>query len=386
MLGSVLLLLAQGASAPMAASDEVIVIGRRAEEELAACIARHCSPAEEVEASLHASVEQFADGRYGDARGTLRTAIARNQKYAADMPGPVSSLHATLATVAEHEGDTNLWRTSARNNVLVLRRHLGEADPATLREELNFADGLVGLGAPEEADGAYGSVQRLATQTGRSDVAAGAAFRRAWLALMRNRFSAAERFADDAVQLSGANKRLMMDLREILRARVAIRKGDEGAVDTLAARLRRSAAAPPQLLFSPKIENVNPAARSRREQRNPWHDSQIRFADVGYWIRPDGRTAEVEVLRTSDLGQWGPAILRQVSTRRYVPLAVEPGHPGLYRIDRFTVRAEIGTPTGTRIAQRMGNLTVHIIDLTETEAMSTAHRRRTQGSSTEMGS
>ena len=387
MLSSVMFLLAQVASPSPSASDEVIVIGRRAEQQLTACLARNCLPVEEVEASLQASVEQFADGRYGDARSTLRNAIRRNRQFAAELPGPVSSLYATLATVAEHEGDETLWRNSARNNVLVLRRHLGKANPATLREELSFADSMVGLGAPEAADGAYRSVQRLASESGSLRIAAVAAFRRAWLALIRNRFSAAEGFADEAVQLSGTDNRLIVELREILRSRVAIQKGDEGAVDALAARLRQSAAARPQLLFAPAVEDINPTARDLlNTQSNPWHDARIRFADVGYWIRADGRTAEAEILRNSDLGAWAPGILRQVSKRRYIPLDVEPGHPGIYRIDRFTVRATVGVPTGSRIPQRMGNLTVHVIDLTETDAMSTANNRRTNEGSTDTGS
>lgn len=68
MLGPALLLLAQTATPPAAATDDIIVIGSRAEEALAACLERNCPPAEEVEASLQASVEQFVAGRYGTAR------------------------------------------------------------------------------------------------------------------------------------------------------------------------------------------------------------------------------------------------------------------------------------------------------------------------------
>ncbi|MBB3909669.1 hypothetical protein [Sphingomonas desiccabilis] len=382
MLSPVLLLLAQAAALPPPAGD-IIVVGRRAEQELARCLARNCPPAEEVDASLEASVEQFADGRYTDARRTLQNAIRRNRSHAAQLPGPVSSLYATLATVAEHEGDARLWRTAARENVLVLRRHLGETNLATLREELSFADSLVGLGAPGAAGTAYRTIQERAVESGHPGVAAGAAFRRAWLALLRDRFKEAERFADEAVSLAGTDNRLMADLREILRTRIAIRRGDEGAVEALAARLRQSADAQPRLLFAPPVENIN---SSTMVELDPRHDSRIRFADVGYWIRADGRTAEVEVLRTSGLDQWRPGILRQVKERRYVPLDVEPGHPGIYRIDRFTVRGTIGVPTGTRLRQRMGNLTVHVVDLTETDAMREARRRQSEGSALEKGS
>ena len=376
MLSSVLLLLAQTVSPAPVPSQEIVVIGRRAEQQMAACLARDCPPAEEIEASLDASVEQFADGRYADARRTLQRAIRRNRDRAAELPGPVSSLYATLATVAEHEGDTNLWRSSAWNNVRVLRRHVGEDNGATLREELSYADTLIGLGAVNAAASAYHSVQRKAAESGKPKLAAGAAFRRAWLALIRGRDREAERLADEAVSIGGANDRLMVEAREILRTRIAIRRGDDSAVDALAARLRQSPFNAPVLLFAPPVEDINPFRASAVAQ-DPWHDSQLRFADVGYWIRPDGRTAEVEILRNSGLGGWAPGILRQLGKRRYMPLDVEAGHPGIYRIDRFTVRGTKGVPTGSHIARRMGNLSIHVIDLTETNAMREAHRQGT---------
>lgn len=371
MLAPVLLLLAQAATPP-AASDEIVVVGHRAEDALARCLARHCPPAEDVEASLQASVEQFAGGRYGVARRTLQASIRRNRGHAAQLPGPVSSLYATLATVAEHEGDSDLWRNAARENMLVLRRHLGEGNRATLTEQLSFGDNMIGLRQPAVADGAYNMVQRLAIERGHGDIAASAAFRRAWLALGREDDRRAERFMDEAVRLAGPADTAMAELRETLRTRIAVRRGDADAVDRLAARLARSPVERPQLLYSQPVRDVNPPTLGVRQ--DPWHDSDIRFADVGYWIRPDGRTADAEVLRTSGLGQWSTGILDQVRERRYVPLRV--GYPGLYRIDRFTVRATIDTPTGSRIRQRMGNLTVHIIDLTETEALRDVHKRR----------
>ncbi len=378
MVVSALLLMAQAAVPQPAPADDIVVIGHRAEQALADCLQRNCPPAQEVEASLQASVEQFSAGRYVDARRTLQTAIRRNRDHAAELPGPVSSLYATLATVAEHEGDSTLWRQSARNNVAVLRQHLGEADPATLKEELSFADNMLGLGEIATADGMYGVAQRRALDAGRRDLAAGAAFRRAWLAMLRGRYDQAERHATEAVDIAGPAKPVVGELRDILRARIAIRKGDKGAVDALAARLRQSPVETPLLLFSRPVEDINPEEipGAISANSNGWNDSSIRFADVGYWIRPDGKTADPEILQTSRLGQWEKGVLRQVADRRYAPLALEAGSPGTYRIDRFTIRGTIDTPTGTRIRQRMGRLTVHVVDLTETEAMTAAARRQ----------
>lgn len=374
MFGPALLLLAQTATPPAAGSDDIIVIGNRAEDALAACLARNCPPGEEVEASLQASVEQFVAGRYRSARQTLQTAIKRNRAHAAELPGPVSSLYATLATVAEHEGDTRLWTASARNNLLTLRKHVGSTNRATLMEQMAFGDAMLGIGQPRAADSTFSTVQRLAIEKDYPALASAATYRRAMIAFAERDHKAARRFADEAVRLAGPETGLMTELRDTMIARIAIRKGDTDAVDALAARLRQSADRQPRLLYAKPIDDINGIDDGL--SLDPWHELGVRYADVGYWIRPDGTTAGVEVLRDKGLGQWRPGIVKNVSQRRYVPLDVAAGHPGIYRIDRFTVRAAIGAATGTRIAQRVGRLSVHIIDLTETDALSDVHQRR----------
>jgi len=105
---SMLMLLQPAATAPVAAEPEpptIIVRARRAEDDLAACLARACPPAEEIEASLDAAVQQFADGRYVDAKRNLAGAVSRNRSHAPELPELFASLLATYASVAEHEGD-----------------------------------------------------------------------------------------------------------------------------------------------------------------------------------------------------------------------------------------------------------------------------------------
>ncbi len=370
MLSLILLAAAQTTMPqPAAPAEEIVVVGHRATDALAACLARKCPPAEDVEASLQASVEQFSAGRYGKARHMLLRSIARNRRYAAQLPGPVSSLYATLATVAEHDGYQRQWVSASRGNVYVLRKHLGEANPATLQEEMSLARDLSENGDISSASAILTKVQRLALDTGKADLAAGAAFRRAWLALGTGNQKRAIRLMDEAVVIAGPANHAMTDLRAIFLARIAVSRGDAGAVDALAARLRQSAVARPMLLSSKPIEDVNSYAGLNS-------DGDVRFADLGYWIRPDGRTADIEILTTSGLGQWERAVLQQVRERRYIPLEVPAGHPGVYRIDRFTIRATFNFPTGSRIARRFGRLTTHIVDLTETEAMRAVQRHR----------
>lgn len=374
MLSTILLAVAQTSAPPPAAPvEEIVVVGHRATDALAACLARQCPPAEDVEASLQASVEQFTAGRYDRARETLQRSIRRNRVHAAQLPGLVSSLYATLATVAEHEGNGDLWRSSARTNVALLRQYVGPSAPGTLLEEISLADTMVATGNLGSASDVLNRVERLALNAGLRDIAAGAAFRRAWLAFGQEDDKRAIKLADHAVDIAEVGKAQIATLRDILISRIALRKGDKGAVEALASRIRQRDPQQPVLLFSKPVEDINFA---NNLVSDGWSDSRIRFADIGYWIRPDGHTSGVEILQTSGLGQWERAVRKQVETRRYAGLDVPPGHPGVYRVDRFTIRATIQMPIGTRIKTRSGPLTTHIIDLTETEAMSAAQKRR----------
>lgn len=359
---------------------EVIIIGRRAEDALEQCLDSGCPPDAEVEAALAASVEQFSAARYTEARRTLQRAIRRNRVHTAALPGPISRLHATLATVAQHEGDQRLMIQSARANVQILDTHIGPYHPSTLAERLTQGDLLAASGAAGPADTAYSHVRERALAGGHAVLAAEATFRRAWLALLSKQFDEAKRLGDDALVL-GAGDPTVGNTHAILRARIATRGGDESAVDGLVQQLRQASETRPSIMFQPQLFNLNPdrgagGSDSIREFRDVIHDSAIRYADIGYWIRPDGRTAEVEILRSNGLGQWGPGIIRQVEGRRFVPTDAKAGVPGIYRIDRYTVRANLGVPIGSRIRRRIGDLSVHVVDLTETDAMDETRRRQ----------
>lgn len=375
MLGISLLFLVQAATAQTPPAKEVVVVGRRPEKELADCLAHNCPPARDIELSLQAAVDQFADSRYDDARHSLQASLGRNRKHVAELPGPVSSLYATLATVAEHQGDADLWVAAARDNVLVLRRYAGETDTATLQQEFALADTLVGVQALIAADAQYQMIRQRAMQAGKVDIASAATFRRAWLALASDRPDDALARADEAVATAGANAVEANKLRAIVRARVAMRKGrvqGEAAVNALAASLRQSADVAPRLLYQQPIADINPPVEFQMAQSS--QDGKLGATDVGYWIRPDGRTADIEILRNDGLPQWKPLIVQQVRSRRYVPLDLPPGNSGIYRIDRFTVRGTLQARLGSRIPQRAGNLAVRVVDLTEADRMSSAHR------------
>jgi hypothetical protein len=96
----------------------------------------------------------------------------------------------------------------------------------------------------------------------------------------------------------------------------------------------------------------------------------VRWADVGFWVRPDGRTAEIEILRGSPGQGWMAPALRQIAARRYSASsekgAAEQG--GVYRVERFTASAERAVPIGSLIRRRVATGGYEVLDLTAAPA------------------
>jgi hypothetical protein len=66
--------------------------------------------------------------------------------------------------------------------------------------------------------------------------------------------------------------------------------------------------------------------------------SAAQWVDIGFWIRPDGSVADVDMMRESpDLERdWVAEVSRTIATRRYAPLATVRDGPGLFRVERYT--------------------------------------------------
>ena len=66
--------------------------------------------------------------------------------------------------------------------------------------------------------------------------------------------------------------------------------------------------------------------------------------------------------------------MTQIANRRYTSFAAPPGDPGVYRIERFTLRAFQRTTTGSLIRRRAGAGDLEVLDLTDPAAKVTAAR------------
>jgi tetratricopeptide (TPR) repeat protein len=367
-----LMLAAQEAPPPVQA--EVVITGNRMRDALEKCLARGCPPEEEVDAAMSAAGESFAAGRYEEAKAMLRKAIARNKQYAQRMPGRMSDLYATYADVAEHEGDNEAFRSATRDSVDVLRSTLGPKHPTVVRVSQRVGDMWVKLGNPASADSAYREAADDAKRAGNGDMAAALTFRRAWLALSTGNLTLSRRLLAQIEASHGADARFAGVLA-VLRARIAILRGDEDATDALVAALRNAGGAEPVLLkeepypaFASGMSsgvNATGGIDISAARNSQLRDSEeILWADIGFWVRPDGKTAEVEILRPVKDGYWAKPLVKHIQGRRYVPAKQGGDGLGTYRVERFTLRPSQGVPTGSRIARRMGERTLHMVDLT----------------------
>lgn len=58
-----------------------------------------------------------------------------------------------------------------------------------------------------------------------------------------------------------------------------------------------------------------------------------------YWVSPDGRVRDVEMLRSSkpEDSRWVNPIIDALGKRRYAPFASEPFDPGRLQIERYSL-------------------------------------------------
>jgi hypothetical protein len=365
-----------------AQKQEIVVTARslkETESALAACLARKCPPDEDVAASLAHAENLFVGGNYDQARATLLRSVGRNRKHGAAYPVPVSDLFRANGRIAEHMGEAKNFQLSTLDMRDTLKKGLGDDDPRTLVAQVEVGDSRAKLGFPLEAERIYQDVERRAIALGHARVAM---FARLRVAILK--YSISEE--GDSVRKQG--RALLEDIVKNplpgasefgLAARVLLARSDrkEGRADSTAAIVREFAESGgvtrPVLLFSEPIERkVTLGEKAAQEggvslQRATVTDIGDRWVDIGFWVNPDGRVGDVEVLRGKGGRDWLKPVFEHLSSRVYAPLKKDgnDGVPGLYLIERYTLTARWeNDTTGTRMRRRELTPRIERIDLT----------------------
>jgi hypothetical protein len=395
-MGLLAIVLAASASVqtppPVAGPGTIVVTGRRPRDyraALEACLARHCPVNEDVDATMALAEALYIDGQYHDARTAIRQSLSRNRREARNYPEPVSDLYRANARVARALGLDRDAQFSTREILYTLQAGIPVEDHRHFTARFEIAQSLLAFGQYDQAHRMLGDIAARGRAAGRDDVVAMAELRQLWINhLFRPRGSppAAELLA----MAQSPNLRRSVGAKMLL-VRIYGERGDRAEADRLMAELgpgsRRR-----QLLFNPPYELVQRedgmGVRDRAQviqqqgftqegslsgQQEGLFSSSVadgmvdnvedKWIDVGFWIRPDGRVEDIEIVRHRNESSWAEPLLHSISGRRY---STSDGS-STYRLERYTYTAGFDDqPRGRRIATRSPRARVEYFDLSET--------------------
>jgi hypothetical protein len=381
-------------SGPLVAQDVVkeqetktIVVTARSlsdtEKALRDCLARKCSPDEDAKATIAHAENQFVNGNMKDARGTLLKSIGRNGSYAKKYPTNVADLYRANARVAAHLGEGKDFQFSTIKTRDSLKAGLGADDWRVIASNIEVADMRAKLGYFEEAERLYNDLEKTALAKGWNGMADVARLRSAMLYYssdLSDKKAAGKKRLEGFASRAGDEHRALRIASKILLAKTVKSKEESSRLMsevnseyvTMKGKL-------PQLLYSESIEQPDdPALASKggvsEGGRNPLKNLQTQsvennWVDIGFWVTPEGKVQDVELIRSGlkDTA-WTKPVVKSINARIYSKTDADPGSPGMFMVERYTLTALKEEQIGTRLQRRSPRTRIERIDLTEIPA------------------
>jgi hypothetical protein len=318
-----------------------------------------CRTREDVAVSVSYASALFDRGEYLDAKRLLAAAVARNRAAGQAEPLAVSQLYTAQATLAKHEGDQKIVRDATWASRNLLATSPGVPVLQRLTAEFRLGDWQLRTGKFSGAEARFATVATEARAAGEDGLADIAELRRALtLAAMRRR---ADSFAllETLAARTGPGADPVRRAALATASRLAFVRGDLKAADGYMARLTAIAAGPEPLLVS---EPPLPKPRSR-------DIVALRWVDISFWIRPDGRVDDAAILRGSATTDWAQVLIDYINGRRYSGFAAGAGgdqakdHVGRYHVERYTLTADYGVGVGSLIRRRGVNPRFEMLEM-----------------------
>lgn len=371
------------ASEPVASvAPTITVTGHRLSDyaaAVAACVAAHCPPRQDIVASIRYAEAQFKAGDYHGSRATLASAVARNAGAGPAEPLALSQLYLAQATVATRFGEQRDVRQATIDSARIADTYLPVGDPDRLGADLRLADWRLGSqrrerdGNPYVADAAFTRIAAEARAANHPDIAAAADLHHAWALHGRRDDDGAARLLAAVVAMPDAAARPYRLAARVLTARIARQRGDAGAIDVAIAAMRAQPEGhAPVLVYSPPLpQPVDPADRHDGRTlptdsvTRPGEMNGLQWVDIGFAIRSDGTVDDPEVLRGSRSSGWAKPLLGMIAARRYSPTTGDDATPGHFRLERFTLTADFDTPVGSLIRRRTRTPRFEVLDVTD---------------------
>jgi tetratricopeptide (TPR) repeat protein len=368
-----LLAAAPAAEPPKRDPNEIVVTGtplRDAERALAQCIARHCPPDQEIEASLAYAEDLFVAGRYQNARSVTHHALDRNARFAKQYPSEVSDLYRANGRISIHLGEGDDFVFSTLGIKRALKAGLPETDYRVVGADLEIANMYASMNRIEDARHTFEKVEREARAINRPDVAGIAEVRMAWLDEITGDRPAARaalrRLADDKTQANSLARFSAL----ILLARLDRREGKQESSDALIGELKGAGFPRPVLLFSPPIDSgTSRAGLSTDGTSDSGSTTRLlatdnfedRWVDIGFWVTQGGKVDDPEILRSHGNVGWAKPLLTSISGRIYSPVTTAGGN---YRVERYSYTSLQSYVTGSRMRVRGPDPRIEFLDLT----------------------
>jgi tetratricopeptide (TPR) repeat protein len=360
--------------------QEIVVTGARIQDyrdRLAACLARHCPPNEDIDATTALAEMLFMAGDYRQARTTLRASLGRNRDEARNYPEPVSDLYRANARVARHLGLDRDAQFSTRDILRALQAGLPVEDHRHFSARLEIAQSLIAFNQYRAAQRELRRLAELARAAGRADVAAVAELRSLWVDYIQVPQGSAVRDLTALSRRTGPENRISAIGAKMLLIRIYGERGDAGRVDALLAELRQTNTQRRQLLFAPLYRLAVSEDDGQTEGGLPLAGRSMdttlarragnfddMWIDVAFWVQPDGRVNDLQIVRKRGNPDWADPLLQSIRGRRYAAI---PGTEPTYRLERYTYTSGYEMRGGTHIAQRSPRARVEYFDLTDGE-------------------
>ena len=365
------------------AAPTITVTGHRLKDYAAAldaCLAAHCPPRQDIVASVRYAEALFKSGDYHGARAVLARATHRNKDAGPQEPLALSQLYLAQANVATHFGEQNDVREATIASARIADSFMPAGDPDRLYADLRLADWRLANQRFERtgtnlavADGDYDRIAAEARAAGHADIAAAADLHHAWALHARRDDDAAARLLATVIDSPDGAVRPYRLAARVLAARIARARGDKGAIDAVIAALRADPqAGAPVLVYSPPLPQptdpayeAKPTAIKTDRVTRPASYNGLQWVDIGFAINADGTVDAPEVLRGGHTTDWAKPLLGMIAARRYSPTSGDDAAPGHYRVERYTLTADFGTPIGSLIRRRISTPHFEQLDLTD---------------------
>ena len=349
----------------------ITVFGRSlksSKEALDRCLARSCSPAEDIQSSIEHAENQLIAGELRAARTTLLQSRDRNKRYAQSLPGLVSRLLYFDAEVASLLGLADYSRIGTIDSLSALKAGLPPDDPRIAAQRLLVADVFLREGRNVTAVKMYDAIAERAAESGWPEIQGAAMFRALTFYAMAAsvepayRSQAQRRYAALRATTS-SSMRPARDATALLEAKLAVLSNKSADIDTIMAKAGAARTATPMLVFMPQINLSTTIARSGVVTPAVTRDQWV---DFSFRITPEGKVADAEITNSAKKVnmQWVGQVQEALVERRYLPLDLPSDSAGLWRRERFMIVADLTAPKGSRIRTQSGVPRTRSIDLT----------------------